>query len=748
MPSPCPFDKVETQMKKTMRWALASWLIALLCLSCVGALAQETPADGLYTVGVESSASMFRVVRCVLSVQDGAMEATLTMSGTGYGYLYPGTSEEASAAPEADWVPFREDAQGRYCFTVPIPGLDQDVAMAAYSKKYEKWYDRTLVFTSSTLHAYTPQPETQEEREAASLPDGVYAVEAQSDSGLFRITGCVLTVQDGAMSARITVENSAYAYLYAGRAKDARTAQADWIAAEQEEGGAQAYTMPISALDSEIPVATYSEKKRMWYDRTVTLKSDTAQCVEEPAAEDGASDETQEAAALEDGVYEPDGFTFSGGSGKVTISCPKVTVSGGQAVATLVFSSSKYGYVRVGEEQIFGEHDETSSTFEVPVTLNTAGTIIGMTTAMSTEHEVEYTICVKLGGQDDARLPGLAYVETMPLRYATGFSVDSYEGGYRRIAIEDGDTYLVVPEGMEAPDGLDPSIIVLRQPLTSIYLAASSVMSLFDALDALSAIRMTGTAVEDWTLANAVRAMEVEEILYAGKYDKPDFEMLLREGCDLALESTMILHSPKVKEMIELLGIPVMIDRSSYESHPLGRTEWIKLYGALLGREEQAQAFFDAQAAVLEGLDGAENTGKTVAFFYVSANGSIVVRGVEDYVPRMIELAGGRYIFDGQSGLGEGTASVNMTPESFYTSAIDADYIIYNATIAEPPENMEELIQKNSLFADFKAVKSGDVFCMSKSMYQATDSIAGVIADIHAMLEGQREGMTYLRPLE
>ena len=209
-----------------------------------------------------------------------------------------------------------------------------------------------------------------------------------------------------------------------------------------------------------------------------------------------------------------------------------------------------------------------------------------------------------------------------------------------------------------------------------------------------------------------------------------------------------ILHSPKVKEMIELLGIPVMIDRSSYESHPLGRTEWIKLYGALLGREEQAQAFFDAQAAVLEGLDGAENTGKTVAFFYVSANGSIVVRGVEDYVPRMIELAGGRYIFDGQSGLGEGTASVNMTPESFYTSAIDADYIIYNATIAEPPENMEELIQKNSLFADFKAVKSGDVFCMSKSMYQATDSIAGVIADIHAMLEGQREGMMFLRPLE
>ena len=75
---------------------------------------------------------------------------------------------------------------------------------------------------------------------------------------------------------------------------------------------------------------------------------------------------------------------------------------------------------------------------------------------------------------------------------------------------------------------------------------------------------------------------------------------MINEGCDLAIESTMILHSPKVQEMIELLGIPVFIDRSSYENHPLGRTEWIKLYVVLVDKESEAEAFFDTQTAIIE----------------------------------------------------------------------------------------------------------------------------------------------------
>ena len=139
--------------------------------------------------------------------------------------------------------------------------------------------------------------------------------------------------------------------------------------------------------------------------------------------------------------------------------------------------------------------------------------------------------------------------------------------------------------------------------------------------------------------------MESGAMTFAGKYSEPDYETLVEGDCDLAIESTMILHTPKVQEMIEDLGIPVFVDYSSYESHPLGRTEWIKLYGALLNKEEEADTFFDRQAHVIEELKGFENTEKTVAYFYVSTDGSIVVRKSDDYIPSMIEIAGGRYAF-------------------------------------------------------------------------------------------------------
>ena len=130
--------------------------------------------------------------------------------------------------------------------------------------------------------------------------------------------------------------------------------------------------------------------------------------------------------------------------------------------------------------------------------------------------------------------------------------------------------------------------------------------------------------------------------------------------------------------MIEDLGIPVFVDYSSYESHPLGRTEWIKLYGALLNKEEEADTFFDQQAHVIEELKGFENTEKTVAYFYVSTDGSIVVRKSDDYIPSMIEIAGGRYAFKDLKNPDSNAPSVKLTMEEFYATAVDADYLIYN----------------------------------------------------------------------
>lgn len=240
--------------------------------------------------------------------------------------------------------------------------------------------------------------------------------------------------------------------------------------------------------------------------------------------------------------------------------------------------------------------------------------------------------------------------------------------------------------------------------------------------------------------------MERGDILFAGKYSEPDYELLLTEGCDVAIESTMISHSPKVQELLELLGIPVFVDRSSYEEHPLGRTEWIKLYGVLADKEEQASAFFDEQAAVMDVLQGFENTEKTVAFFYIHSDGSVVVRSASDYIASMIEIAGGRYVFADLEDPISDRSSISITMEEFYDAAVNADYLIYNATIDEPLDTIDELLARSSLLADFKAVREGNVWCTDKYLYQATDVIAGLITDIHNMLIGEEE-MTFLHRL-
>lgn len=348
--------------------------------------------------------------------------------------------------------------------------------------------------------------------------------------------------------------------------------------------------------------------------------------------------------------------------------------------------------------------------------------------------------------KDEApQIPGLTYESEMELKYAQCFHVFYYNDGYALIDIKDDGQFLVVPEGKEAPADMDKSITVIQKPVSRIYLAATSAMALFNAIDGLDSIRLSGTQASGWYVDAAAQAMEDGKILFAGKYDEPDYELLINEDCDLAIESTMILHSPKVAEMIKELGIPVMVDHSSYESHPLGRTEWVKLYSVLLGKEKEAAAFFDEQAKVIEDLSGFTNTEKTVAYFYINTDGSAVVRTSDDYIPKMIEIAGGRYIFPDLKNT-EGTgSSVRLTMEEFYNQAVNADYLIYNASIDSPITSIDDLLAKSDLFADFKAVKDGNVWCTGKQLYQATDIVGELIQDVHLMLtDGEEKDMTFL----
>ncbi len=341
----------------------------------------------------------------------------------------------------------------------------------------------------------------------------------------------------------------------------------------------------------------------------------------------------------------------------------------------------------------------------------------------------------------------LALESSLELQYADQFAVDYYTGGYALIHIGDGSEYIVVPEDAPVPDGLADTTVVLQQPLDRIYLVATSAMDLFSALDGVENIRLSGTDEDGWYIEDAKEAMQSGAMLYAGKYNSPDYELIYAEQCDLAVESTMIYHSPEVKEQLERLGIPVLVERSSYESNPLGRVEWLKLYGVLLGREDEAAAIYQQTLDSLRPVLDQENTGKTVAFFYINSNGSANVRKSGDYVAKMIEMAGGQYIF---TNLGDDNAlsTMNMQMETFYTGAKDADVIIYNSTIDGELHTIDELLTKSPLLADFKAVQTGDVWCTEQNLFQSTMGLGDMILDIHAILtEENPETLTYLHRL-
>ncbi len=336
----------------------------------------------------------------------------------------------------------------------------------------------------------------------------------------------------------------------------------------------------------------------------------------------------------------------------------------------------------------------------------------------------------------------------LQLEYAENFSVDYYDGGYKLLTIKDGTQILIVPEGKETPDTLDESVIVLQQPMENIYLVSSAVMDMFRELDALDTIGFSAQKAENWYIDEAKTAMENGNILYAGKYSSPDYELLVSKKCSLAIENSMILHSPEVKEMLEDFNIPVMIEYSSYESHPLGRVEWIKFFGALIGKEEEAEEAFEKQTEIVDRVTAKEKTDKTVAFFYITSNGLVQVRQSNDYIPKMIELAGGRYIFED---LGDDSkrSTMNMQVEEFYNGAKDADYLIYNSTIDGGVQTIDELIEKCSVLRDFKAVQNGDVWCTQRDIYQQSMSIGFLIEDIYNMIQGADDTeMNYLYRLD
>ena len=483
----------------------------------------------------------------------------------------------------------------------------------------------------------------------------------------------------------------------------------------------------------------------------------------------------------QDGSYRI-GVTLSGGSGKATVSSPALLrIEGGEMTAALVWSSDKYDYMLVDDVRYEAVIKDGHSVFEIPVAaLDKDLTVIADTVAMSTPHEITYTLRFdsatmekvtedgkpQTGESAESASPGAAQAapadghaqdmkalgegHEIPLAYAQQFTLTEYEGGFVLLDIETSGRFLMIPEGASAPDGIPEDIVLLPQPVNGIYLAATSAMDFFRTLDGIGNIRLSGTDRDGWTIPEAREAMESGSILFAGKYSAPDYERIHAEGCGLAIESTMIYHKPEVKEQLERLGVPVLVERSSYEEDPLGRMEWIKVYGALLGKTAEAEEIFRAETEEAENIRTEEPCGNTVAFFYITSSGTVNVRRSDDYVPKMIAMAGGSYIFPDLTGSGS-ASTVNMTMESFYSGAKDADILIYNSSIDGELWTMAELLAKEPLLAGFKAVKAGDVYCTGKNLFQEPMGLGKLILDMHRVLTGDVPSsgkLTYLHRLD
>ncbi len=547
-----------------------------------------------------------------------------------------------------------------------------------------------------------------------------------------------------------------------------------------------------------------AESQNMTADADVPEDGEDASAGAPEASSDGVE-------TLADGTYVPTLFTFSGGSGRIEITCPLVTVTEGEAEAEIVFSSSHYTRVVIENTEylpVNASDDNERSHFWIPVQLDEDMEITATTTAMSEPHDITYIIHISLTEQqtegtesedsdievsdagvsdsqasdseaadvayasdfDPESIPELSYISEKEIQYAETFSVYEYEDGYRIIDVADSACYLVVPEGLDVPNELPENVTVLQQPLDTVYLAATSVMSLYNAIGSLDDVKYTGTDVSGWYIDAPKEALESGAMIYAGKYSAPDYELLVSGGVNLAIESTMILHAPEVKEKLEDLGIPVFIDTSSKESHPLGRTEWIRIYGILAGEEEKADACFAEEAAKIEAIIGTDsadarinsmdskagddaadsddqnsNTGDAhmdlekspvIAFFSLSSDGTVSVRRSGDYIANMITMAGGEYLsFDSEEDTSSG-ATVSVSMEAFYAAAKDADILIYNSAIESALTSADELLTKDALFADFRAVQEGQVWQVKKSLYQSTDCVGELILDLSDMLAG------------
>lgn len=686
-------------------------------------------------LSVTNNTGMFKVVTAYLETNNGKTELVAALSSTGYQNLFSGTYEEAVANGDnrSAWISSFVDENGRYAFRIPITEGKTYYPIVAISQSYVEKYEKGQ---NVLARAFFPRQFVLD-IEAKTLVTGDYEfsqpLEITNNVKMFKPEEASLETMGGPNSnnykadLKLTMGSDSFDKVFVGTAEAAAKA-AKTIAIEDKivmipVKWVETFGDPdslVSLLENPFITSWHSVKNDTWYERKFTVDEKEGTLViddvtdedkpddpepddptpDDPTPDDPTPDDPKQddqdaldggtaavdnSTSLPDGVYTPDSFSFSGGSGRATITCRQVTVQNGQAYATIAFSSKNYGYVKAAGGIYYPTFEGGVSNFTIPIQLNQNNTIIGMTTAMSAAHEVTYTIFVYIAaaeGKDAAdvvdnetigesnkmdetapTIIGVSGGEEIKLEHAEYLKMFSYDNGMVLIEIdrakdtvleseetakeepqiddteeveetanvsaedEEGSStqkvkttadyqmelyqasvvkYLIVPEGVELPAGLDKKAIIIRLPKTSVYVSSDEAAADLESLGLLDLIKATGVT-EDTCKNEALKALlKDKKVISAGTLADLNYTELLKAKVDLVIGTGDELFSKKtdndktakdyqeqytkLSERLALLDIPMLIDRSADEKDPKGQLEWLKLYGVLFGKEEEAKA--------------------------------------------------------------------------------------------------------------------------------------------------------------
>lgn len=353
----------------------------------------------------------------------------------------------------------------------------------------------------------------------------------------------------------------------------------------------------------------------------------------------------------------------------------------------------------------------------------------------------------------------IGYIDSEELSYAEHFGIFNLEDGFTLLATYDEDLnlatrILVVPQDAVAPTNLPSEVLVVTEGCDNAMYSSSAMMSLTDTLSEIDSVKLT-TYTSTWYIDSVNEALDSGNMTDVGKYTAPDYELILANMPEFAVFSTMIEQEPTVYEQLVAIDLQFFSDQSSNEPSPLGKTEWIKFLGVIYDKYDLACELFDEQADIVDDIQtelssiSAEDR-KSVLFFYVASSGNINIRYEDDYLSTAVAIAGGNGIYTTEGSAG--SSSITVTPEVFYTLAVDADVIIYNYTLGGKPTSLQDIIDSRdfAILEDFKAYQTGDIWATSADFYQVTYTIGQVIGDMNTAFYDENAGdeLSYLTRLK